>query len=176
MAATVFFCEDYGASFGLMPRGTTRVTGQTTWNWMNNSDPTQVYSDYPITAGNRSFSKYNFLVFSGSFNMITGLTYQHTGNNITGTHIGISGFISGSGAYVTPATTLPTLFSLDFTPTGVSRNVSVGALGPELSGKGLASTSNPVFSEYIAHQLSTLSTALPGDTGTYFHFFNYVEN
>ena len=179
MASTLFFCQDYGIATGLMPRGSGRVTGQSNWNWKNIDDPNAVYSDYPITAGNNSFSNYNFVVWSGSFNMITGAVYQHTG---TGMGIGLSvfGFLSGSGTYVAPATTATTLFTVDFTPTGGTAQTSglrVGGLGPELSGKGLSSTSNPVFSEYIGHQLRTLASAQPGDTtGTYFHYFSWTEN
>lgn len=177
MAATIFFCEDNGATVGLMPRGTTRTTGNANWNWKNIDDSTSTYSNYAISAGSRSFSKYNFVVFSGGFNMITGVTYQHTGTDL-GIGLGVSGFISGSGFYVAPATTLPTLFSMDFTSTGfAAKTVLVGAGGPELSGKGLSTTSLPCFTEYIGHQLATTTSAPAGDsTGTYFHLISYTEN
>lgn len=176
MASTLFFCEDNGAAVSLSPRGTTRTTGVSNWNWKNIDDATSTYSDYAITAGNRSFSKFNFLLFSGQ-NMITGVTFSHTGVANIGIGLGISGFVSGSGFYTTPATTLPTLFSVDFTPTGVSRNLLVGIGGPELSGKGLSSANSLVYSEYVGHQLATTSSAPAGDsTGTFFWSFNYTEN
>lgn len=175
-AASVGFCEDNGAAVNLSPRGTTRATGLTNWNWKNIDDTTSAYSDYPVTAGNRSFSKYNFLVFSGTYNMVTGIGYSHTGVSL-GAGLQVVGFISGSGMYAAPATSAVALFGMDFTPTGLTTSgVKVGAGGPELSGKGLATTSNPAFSEYIGHQLVSTAAASAGDSATYFHYFTYTEN
>lgn len=175
-AASVGFCEDNGAAVGLSPRGTTRATGLTNWDWKNIDDTTSSYAGFSITAGNRSFSKYNFLVFSGTYNLITGVGYSHTGVSF-GAGLQVVGFISGSGTYATPATSSVSLFGMDFTPTGLSTSgVKVGAGGPELSGKGLSTTVNPAYTEYIGHQLVTTTSAGAGDTATYYHYFTYTEN
>ncbi|SRR3990167_6327173 len=175
-AASVGFCEDNGAAVGLSPRGTTRTTGNANWNWKNIDDSTSTYSDYAITAGNNSFSKYNWLAFSGSYNMITGVGYAHTGVSL-GAGLQVRGFITGSGGYATPSTTTVATLIFDFTPTGLATSgVLVGAGAPELSGKDLSTTSNPAASQYIIHQLVTTAAASAGDSAQYFHYFTYTEN
>lgn len=177
MAAQIGFCEDYGIATGFFPRGSGRITGQSNWNWSTSNDPNNTFSDYPITAGSRSFAKFNFLTISGNFNLFTGLLWSHTGDSNLGIGLGVSGFISGSGFYTTPSASLPTLFSYDFTPTGVSYPVLVGQGGPEGVNKASGTITNPSWSQYIGHQLATLSSAQAGTTtGIFYHNFTYTEN
>src|SRR5579862_10059373 len=80
MSATFHFCEDNGTQTGSPVHGTTRsgfgadTNFATDVNWKNADDCTAnsgtAYSAAPITAGNNSYTKYQYGHFSGTFNQI----------------------------------------------------------------------------------------------------------
>jgi hypothetical protein len=182
MAATVNFGEDNGAAlasqYGTGNRGTTRTTGVLNVNWKNIDDSTSTYSLFPITAGSNSYEKFQFLVFTGAYNQVGSVLFQHVTGEL-GAGFQIKGHISGSGIYTTPSTTTNPNFTFDFTPTGLITTgfaVLVGGSGPEATGKAATSTVIPAFTQYFASQLITQSSVAPGDTVTAIFQLRYTEN
>src|SRR4051794_18136300 len=76
--ATFDWQEDTGTATGSPAKGTTRTTGITDVNWKNSGVQTDVYSSFPITAGNNSFEKWQFGKFTGTFNQILTGKFAHT--------------------------------------------------------------------------------------------------
>lgn len=180
MSATVFFLEDNGAILSplLGGRGTIRTTGVTNWDWKNVGDATTPYTSSPITAGNNSFKKFGFLMFSGNFFSVSGVTLVHTGQNFpTGlTGLTVSVKMGDSGFYEVPSTTAFG-FAQDYTLSGSSGIVLLGGNGPEFSGKASNSLSNPAFSQYIGSQLNThTTTSQLNTTPTFYWNFTWTEN
>lgn len=181
MAASVQFIEDYGVAITTATggdRGTTRASGISNVNWKNAGDTASVYSDYPITAGQNSYEKYQAVVFTGSFNQISNCKFAHV-SGVLGAGLTIKAVISGSGIYRAPATTSYGLMTGDWTQTGdisTGYNVLVGGRGPEASGKAPTTTENPAFTQYLVSQLQTTASASAGDTQTVTFQFRYDEN
>lgn len=184
-AASFQFCEDNGASVGVQPRGTTRTTGVTQVNWKATDDVNTVYSSSPITAGQNSYTKYQFGVFTGSFNEVKSGIWQHV-SGVFGAGITLKGYISGSGLYGTPAQTTNSALLFDMTSTGLlstGYSVRLGTEGPNHTGKDVSSTGAIVapwgataYTEYIASQMQTTVAASAGDTATATFTFQWTEN
>jgi len=175
MAATYDWQEDTGAETGSPLKGTTRTTGVTNVNWKNSGVQTDAYSDFPITAGNNSFIKYQFGKFTGTFNMILGGKFAHTAGTLGS---GLTLVSKIGTTYATPVTTAMS-GSTDITSiTAIASGATVlfGATGPEASGKAASSTNATTYSEYIATQLQTTSGAAAGDTATVTLTLRYLEN
>lgn len=179
MASTFQFCEDNGAALGNPARGTTSTTGISNFNLKNIDDTSTTYSSVPITAGNNSYSKYIWGLWTGSFNQITTVKFNHI-SGVFGAGLSLFCGISGSGFYNTPATTSASLFTNDITNTGASSvtglTVLVGSSGPHFSGKAASTVSNPAYSEFIGVQLRTTVAASAGDTVTYVGEISWQEN
>lgn len=176
MAATFDWQEDHGAATGSPAKGTTRTTGVTQVNWKNIGDVSTAYSSSPITAGNNSFIKYQFGAFSGTFNQISGGLFAHTAGAL-GTGLTLVSRI-GDSIYATPASTALGS-STDITSViaiGSGAAVLFGATGPEATGKAASMTTNPCYSQYIATQLQTTTSAAAGDTATVTLTLRYLEN
>ena len=189
MAATFQFCEDNGTAVGTPARGTTRTTGVTNVNWKTADDTTTAYTAAPVTAAQNSYTKYQFGVFTGSYNEVKSGIWQHTYNTngaLMGAGLTIKGYVSGSGLYATPALTTNSALIFDMTSTGAlstGYTVRLGINGPEHTGKGVSSTGatvNPwgatTYTEYIATQLQTTSSAAAGDTAQSVWTFQWTEN
>jgi hypothetical protein len=181
MASTVNWCEDNGVAIAGgagSNRGTTRTTGVSNVNWKSIADATSNYGDYPITAGQNSYEKFQSLLWTGSFNMITGVTFQHV-SGVFANGVTLKGYVTGSGFYTAPSQTSNALLTYDMTLTGsISTGYSVrvgGGLGPEHSGKNLGTIANPAWSEYITTQLQTNVSASAGDTSGIFQI-SWTEN
>lgn len=175
MASVFYFSEDNGAATGSPPKGTTRTPNRSECNWKNVDDSTTAYSSSPITAGNASYHKYQFGVFSGTYNQILDGLWQHTSGTL-GAGLTLRTYVTTS--YATPSTTASGAW-VDFTPTGnISTGLAVlfGATGPEAAGKASSTTSNPAFSQYLATQLITTVAAAAGDTDTVGLTLQYSEN
>src|SRR5665213_279104 len=113
MAATFAFKEDNGAATGSPTRGTTAGTTVTTVNWKNVDDAVATaYSASPITAGNNSFSKYQWGAFSGTYNQISAGLWAHTAAAF-GTGLTLKGIVSST--YATPSTTTNAALTVDMT-------------------------------------------------------------
>jgi hypothetical protein len=175
MAATFEWNEDTGTQTGSPLKGTTRSTAVTNVNWKNSGVYADVYSSYPITAGNNSFIKYQFGKFTGTFNQISGGKFAHTAGTL-GTGLTLVSTIGTT--YATPVTTA-LAGSTDITSiTAIASGATVlfGATGPEAAGKAASSTNATTYSEYIATQLQTTGSAAAGDTATVTLTLRYLEN
>lgn len=178
MAATFAFKEDNGASTGSPARGTTAATTVTTCNWKNVDDATSTaYSASPITAGNNSFSKYQYGAFSGTYNQLSaGLWSPHTAGSL-GTGLTLVGKVTTT--YTTPATT---------TLAGTTDFTSIVAIGagatvlfsldtnPSTTSPTSTSTVNPVSTQWLVTQLQTTTSAAAGDIASVTLTLQYNEN
>ena len=129
---------------------TTRNLGVGNVNWKNVDDVATAYSSSPITAGNNSFGKYQFGIFSGSFNQISDGKFQHVSGTF-GAGLTLRGFPTGT--YATPSTTAIGAPTADLTPTGdIATGIAVlfGAV-PEQGLTGTLSASGTT--SYLLTQL-----------------------
>lgn len=176
MAATFDWQEDNGTATGSPAKGTTRVTGRTEVNWKNIDDSTTAYSSSPITAGNNSFTKYQFGKFTGTYNQISAGLWAHTAGTL-GTGLTLKGVVTST--YATPATTANASLTTDMTSViaiGSGAAVSFHATGPEGASPTTSGTANPLYTQYLATQLQTTGSAAAGDTATVTLTLQYNEN
>lgn len=176
MAATFEWDESNGA-------GETTTHNVTNANWKNIDDTTTAYTAAPITAGNRSFDKFQFGHFSGTYNQISAGLYAHTAGTL-GTGLTLKGVPamttdSTDIAYRTPATTANAALSVDMTSAiAIGSGVAVwfGATSPTAASKAASTTANPAYTNYLATQLETTGSAAAGDTATVTLTLRYDEN
>ena len=176
MASTFIWSEDNGAqAVGASGanRGATRTFGVSNVNWKNADDTTTTYSSSPITAGNNSYNKYQFGVFSGSFNQISNVVINHTGGSFGA---GLKLAFTGSSGYATPVTTTQSTWA-DLTLTGLLSTglpLLLGMNGPQTAHKTTLVTTG--YTSYVASQLVTTVSASAGDTSTAFLAISYDES
>ncbi len=171
MAASADWQEDNGAATGSPAKGTSRTTGRTEANWKNIDDSTTAYSSSPVVAGTNSYEKWQFVKFTGTFNQILNGLFAHTATAL-GTGLTLKGtpLCTGDGSrllYTTPSTTANANLTTDMTSAiaiGSGVAVAFGATGPEATGKGASTTTNPSYTNYLTHQLQTTTSASPQDT------------
>ncbi len=171
MSSVFVFCEDNGASAGDPTQGTTRTSGVTNCNWKNIDNTTSIYSNHPIVAGTNSYTKYQFGFFSGTFNQISDVRFQHVSGTLAN---GLSVAFSSSTGYVTPSTT--TLVSGFLTSTG---NITSGMpiwLGTEPQKANLSGITSGGFTSYFITQLQSTLSVSPGDTTTCTFQVQYTES
>lgn len=177
-AATFDWQEDNGAAAGSPAKGTTRTTGRTEGNWKNIDDSATAYSSSPITAGQNSYTKWQFGKFTGTFNSILNGLWAHT-SVAMGTGLTIKGKVAPSGGYTTPAAAANANLSVDMTSAiaiGSGQAVLFGATGPEAAGKASSTSANPAYTEWLVTQLQTTVSAAPGDTAQPVFTLQYDEN
>jgi hypothetical protein len=176
MPAVFFFGEDNGASTGAPLRGTTRTTGVTQVNWKNTDDVATVYSTSPIAAGNNSYEKFQFGVFTGTFNQISNGKWQHV-SGVLGA--GLTLKTLPTGGYTTPATTSNATLIHNVTLTGdiaTGLPVLFGTSGPNVTGASATATLAAVgYTQYFPTQLQTTNVASAGDTAVVTFMFRYDE-
>lgn len=175
MAATFEYNQDTGAQTGSPLKGTTRVTAVTNNNWKNSDTQGDVYSSYPITAGNNSYTIYQFGKFTGTFNQISSGKWAHTAGAL-GTGLTLKGIVTST--YATPATTANAALSTDMTSTlaiGSGATVNFSTTGPE-DGSPTATLAAAGYSQYLATQLQTTVSAAAGDTAEVTLTLQYNEN
>ena len=185
MAATFEFEEDNGTQTGAPLKGTTRTAARTEVNWKNIDDSTTAYSTNPITAGNNSFTKYQFGHFSGTFNQISAGLFAHI-TTALGTGLTLKGQPTCTSTatalvYATPATTTLAALTTDMSAAvaiGSGVAVQFTATGPENSASASAASlvTNPCYTNYLATQLQTTTSAAPGDTAQVTVELQYNEN
>ena len=175
MAATFEYNEDNGAATGSPAKGTTRNTAVTQVNWKNVDDVATAYSSSPITAGNNSFTKYQFGKFTGTFNQISAAVWAHTAGTLP-TGCTLKGVVTST--YATPATTANAALTVDMTTAiaiGSGQTVNFSTVGPE--GASPTSTLTAAgFTQYLATQLQTTGSAPAGDIGSQTLTLRYNEN
>jgi len=173
MASTFQFCEDTGTATNLPLRGTGRFFNVADVNWKNIDSTTALYSDWPITAGNNSFRKYQFGLWTGSFNSVSNVVFQHTTGSFT--QPGFTLIFTGTSGYAAPSTTA--LVGGDLTLTGLLTTglpLLLGTGGPQSAAVTTLNSSG--YSSYIVSQLQTTSSAAPGDTPTITYSVSWQEN
>lgn len=185
MAATFEYEEDNGTQTGSPLKGTTRTAARTEVNWKNIDDSTTAYSSNPITAGNNSFTKYQFGHFSGSFNQVSAGLWAHTltafGTGLTLKAQPTCTSTATALVYATPSTTTNAGLTLDATTAisiGSGVQVQFTATGPENSASASATSlsTNPCYTNYLASQLQTTGSAAAGDTAQVTLTLQYNEN
>jgi hypothetical protein len=176
MPAIFFFGEDNGASSGSPLRGTTRTTGVTQVNWKNTDDVATVYSTSPIAAGNNSFEKFQFGVYSGTFNQIANGKWQHV-SGVLGAGLALKTRVTGG--YTTPSTAANAILIHDITLTGdIATGLAVlfGTTGPNVTGASATTTLAAVgYTQYFPTQLQTTNAASAGDTAVVTCMLRYDE-
>jgi hypothetical protein len=166
--------------------GQTLSSGIVNVNWKNVDDTGTAYNAAPITAGNNSFEKWQFGIFSGTFNTIQNGFYDHTAGTL-GAGLSVSGMVSmtASGlalSYTTPSTTKNANLTRDYSTANGSfpTNAPIvffGPGGPTLSfGKQASSSANPCYTNYLTTQLGSSVAAGAGDTATLTFSLRYDEN
>lgn len=179
MPATFEFREDNGAQTGSPLKGTTRTASRTERNYKNIDDSTTAYSSSPITAGNNSFSKYQFGYFSGTYNQIlNGKWSAHTSPaGALATGLTLKGVVTST--YATPSTTTNAALTTDYTTavaiaSGATVNFAVS--GPEAASPTSTLSSGGGFTQYLVTQLQTTTSAAAGDMATITETLQYDEN
>jgi len=180
MAATFAFDQQYGTQTGTPLGGTTTATGVTNNNWSNSADPTIAYSANPITAGNNSFTTFQYGHFTGTYNQISAGQWAHTSGTL-GTGLTLKGVVTS--AYATPSFTTNTNLTVDMTTAitmgaGGTQTVLFAQTSPQTTTPAAAAsiTANPAFTQYLATQLQTTTAAAAGDTTSVTMTLQYNEN
>lgn len=175
MPATFEFDEDNGAATGSPAQGTTRNTAVTQVNWKNTDDVSTAYSSSPVSAGSNSYTKYQFGKFTGTFNQISSGLWAHTSGTL-GTGLTLKGVVTST--YATPATTANASLTVDMTSAisiGSGQSVSFSTTGPQAASP-TSTLSAAGYTQYLATQLQTTSSAAAGDTATVTLTLQYNEN
>lgn len=173
MAATATWKEDNGTATGSPAKGATRSsvaddnTGRLYWKNVDDTGTT-AFTVSPITAGNSSYDKQQFVEFGGTYNQILNGKWAHTAGTLNDTvNTTIWGKVGAT--YRTPATSTNAALDVNMnsvTAIGSGLDVEFGATGPEAAGKAASTTANPAFTEWLATQLATTSSLGPGDIAT----------
>ena len=150
MASTQSWTEYNGS-------GQTASGSRTDCNWKNIDDSTTAYSAAPVTAGNNSYGKYQSLVFAGTWNSLSALTYK-IDNNAPATGISIVGSVVTS--YTQPATTATGDSAMS--TSGISANFNTSS-SPFGAGTSSTTAGGTMYANCLRTQLQTTSAAGPGD-------------
>lgn len=156
MASTQSWSEFNGAS------AATETTAVTACNWKRNDSATQAdYSSNPInsTSNQNSMTKYQAIVFAGTWNSLSALTYK-IDNNAPATGLSIVGAVVTSGT--TPATTASGDSAMS--TTGLSANFN-NSTTPYGAGTSSSTASGTMYANALRTQLQTTSSYAggPGD-------------
>lgn len=155
MASTQTWSEFNGAS------AATETTNRTECNWKRIDDSTTAYTSYPINSTNNenSYTKYQCIVFAGTWSSLSALTYK-IDNNAPATGLSIVGSV------VTAGSTPSTVASGDsaMSTTGLSANF-VGSTTPYGAGTSSTTAGGTMYANCLRTQLQTTSSYLggPGD-------------
>jgi hypothetical protein len=184
MAATFVWQLDTGNTTGSPAKGTTRTT-PTDVNWKNSGVATDVYSSYPITAGNNSFQLALHGKFTtGTFNNISAGLFAHTATSFAA-NLTLKGIIAMTAdasrwLYVTPSAAADTNLTVDMTTAiAIGSGVAVwfGPTGPEATGKAAnQNTGVDQYTNFLTTQLQTAAGAAAGDTAQVTLTLQYNEN
>jgi hypothetical protein len=176
MAANFEWDEDNGA-------GKTQTHGVTNVNWKNIDDATTTYSSYPVTAGNNSYTKWQYGHFSGTYNQLLNGKFGHTVGTLgTGLTLKSQPAMTVDGdklTYSTPSASILVALTNDMTsPNSIATSgiaVWFSGTGPEAA-KTASTTANPAYTNYLTTQVITTPVALPGDSGIVTLSLVYDEN
>ena len=167
MTATATWYERNGAS------GSTTNTSVSNCDWKSTDDASASRINYPVTAGNNSYHKYNYVAFTGAFNQISNVKVAHTSGTL-GTGISLKG--KTTNTYATPATSALGSATDMTSPTTISSGLSVklGTSDPTYATNNTLSSAG--YTAFIITQVQTTSSATAGDSGTATLTLQYDEN
>lgn len=155
MASTQSWTEYNGAS------AATATASRAEANWKRVDDSTTAYTASPINSSNNenSMTKYQALVFAGTWNSLSALTYK-IDNNAPATGLSIVGAVVTSGT--TPATTASGDSAMS--TTGLSANFN-NSTTPYGAGTSSSTASGTMYANALRTQLQTTSSYAggPGD-------------
>lgn len=151
MASTQSWTEYNGASAG------TATASRTEANWKNIDDSTTAYSSSPITAGNNSFDKNQAVVFAGTWNTLSALTYK-VSTATPGTGLSVVASVRSTGTTPSATATGDSAAST----TGTSANFAGTSTG-FAAGTSTASGGGTYYGQVYRTQLQTTGAAAPGD-------------
>jgi hypothetical protein len=154
MASTQSWTEYNGAA------AATATASRTDVNWKNVDDSTTAYSASQVTAGNNSFTKYQALVFAGTYNSLSAFTYKCS-SNAPATGVSLVGSVVTAGT--TPATTASGDAALS--TTGISANFNSSST-PYGAGTASYTTAGGVYANALRSQIQTTGSAATGDIPT----------
>jgi hypothetical protein len=172
MTATATWYEQNGTATGSPAHGTESAISSC--DWKNVDDTTTPRASAPVLAGSNSYSKYIYVKFTGTFNQISAVKFAHTSGTL-GTGISLKGKVTST--YATPSTTSLSGAG-DITSTtaiGSGSSVLLGTSGPNDASPSASQTST-CYTQYIATQVQTTSSANAGDSGSVTLTVQYNEN
>jgi len=175
MAATFEFVEDNGVATGSPLHGTTSTGARTECNWKNVDDSTTAYSASPVTAGQNSYTKYQYGHFTGAFSLISSVLWAHTAGAM-GTGLTIKGKVTST--YATPGPAANAALTVDMTAAiaiGSGQAVLLSTTGP-YDASPTATLAAAGYTQYLATQLQTTNAAAPGDTAVATFTLQYSES
>jgi hypothetical protein len=163
MAATFSWYEDNGA-------GPTISSGVSQVNWKSVDDVNTAYTAAPITAGQHSYQKNQYGVFSGTYNQILNGYFDHTAGTL-GSGLFLYSAANSGLTYVQPAQSIDARLTKDMTlangsfPTSAVNVYFNTANGVSpTAAKSASTTANPTATQYLATQMRTSTDASAGDT------------
>ena len=151
MASTQTWSEWNGTSPG------TETASRSEANLKNIDDSTSNYASFPTQAGNNSFWKIFGIVFNGTWNSLSALTYK-VSSNAPATGVSIAGSVVSS--YSQPATTASGDSAMS--TSGASANF-VSSTTPFGAGTSSSTASGKMYAQPVRLQLQTTTSAGPGD-------------
>lgn len=169
MAADFKYQEDNGATPGASRGDASQV------NWKSVNDIATLPSAAPITAGENSFEKYQFGVFSGTFTQISNGLWAHTAGEITDPEIELHGKVTST--YAQPSTDAMS-GSTDMTstiPITEGATVLFSENGPD-DVSPTPTLEDEGYTQYLVTQIQTGSGAEAGPTTTIALTLRYNEN
>lgn len=171
MASTQTFSEGNGASAG------TETTNATNMNWKNldsyDNGGANLYSSNPVVANTNSFTKYQAIVFAGTFNSLSSLTVA-VDNNSPATGVTIHGAVVSTAA--TPSITTSGDGLMPTTATAVNFTGQTWATAFAAGTASAPNTSTPRYTQPLRTQLQTTSAAAPGDITSRTFTWSWTES
>jgi len=142
-------------------------------NFGSSDTPNLTPADYPITAGDHSYEKWERLYFSGTFNKIENIKiWKSAGSYVTGesisTNLATTGYVQASYATPTSADSTVATRSMPESDPG-SANLGIGG---SLSG----SLTTTGYSDYWVLQMNTTTQSPPGDVNQKTFTIQYDES
>ena len=174
MPAIFEFQEDNGAAANSPARGTARAVA-TQVNWKNVDDIATDYTTAPVTAGQNSFTKYQFGRFTGTFNQISVGLWAHTAGTLPA-GVTLKGVVTST--YATPSVATNAALAINMSsPIAIASGQAVlfHTAGPE-GASPTATLSAAGFTQYLATQIQTTGSAPAGDIGVQTLTLRYNEN
>lgn len=147
----------------------------TSINWGSTDEANLIPASHPIAAGNNSYTKYNYIQFTGTFTSVSDVKFAHTSGTL---NTGCSVYGNITSTYNTPTTNSETGLTdiSGITPITDGISMTLSPTGPSSTTDRSSECSSACFSQYIEHQLRTTSSASAGSSGSVVFTVQYQEN